>query len=102
MVGVNVNVNVGGMYEEESRGNRLLSPDNQRLVLIGHKAPPPMFRKDGQPKDAGATSSTRPSASTSGFAGKGGGKSFGKGCMQVHSTATLGLCCRSSYRCRRS
>ena len=65
---------VGGMYDEESRGNRVLerarlSPENQRLVLIGaaydlrfdviveslcmsfpeHKAAPQVFGRDGTP-----------------------------------------------------
>ena len=69
-----VGVNVEGMYDDESRGNRLLersrlSPENQRLALIGsryslnfdaileslcmsfpeHKQAPPLFGKDGTP-----------------------------------------------------
>ena len=69
-----VGVNVEGMYDDESRGNRLLersrlSPENQRLALIGsryslnfdaileslcmsfpeHKHAPPLFGKDGTP-----------------------------------------------------
>ncbi|CAK9043953.1 Protein NO VEIN (Protein EMBRYO DEFECTIVE 2597) [Durusdinium trenchii] len=67
-----VSVDIRGMYDDESRGNRLLersrlSPENQRLVLIGsaynlayeaiveslcmsfpeHKSPPQLFGKDG-------------------------------------------------------
>ena len=69
-----VGVSVHAMYDDESRGNRLLersrlSPENQRLALIGsrynlsfdaileslcmsfpeHKQPPPLFGKDGTP-----------------------------------------------------
>ena len=69
-----VGVSVGGMYDEESRGNRVLerarlSPENQRLVLIGaaydlrfdviveslcmsfpeHKTAPQVFGRDGTP-----------------------------------------------------
>lgn len=85
-----VSVDVKGMYDEESRGNRLLersrlSPENQRLVLIGagynlayssiceslcmsfpeHKAPPQLFGKDGQPIKARFTGSPNSAASSS-------------------------------------
>ena len=90
-----VAVDVSGMYDSESRGNRLLersriSPENQRLVLIGsgykltyesiveslcmsfpeHKPPLQLFGKDGQPIKAKfspstSSSSTSSSASTS-------------------------------------
>ena len=106
-----VGVNVSGMYDEESRGNRLLersrlSPDNQRLVLIGsaynlgfipiseslcmsfpeHKPPPPLFGRDGQPLQnrrdrpgftAGSGSSASASSSPS-SSGNYGGKAYGK------------------------
>ena len=81
-----VGVNVDGMYDDESRGNRLLerarlSPENQRLTLIGarydlsfqaisdslclsfpeHKQAPPLFGKDGTP----IRSLTKPSSFSS-------------------------------------
>eukprot|EP00435_Cladocopium_sp_Y103_P063501 s670_g25.t1 len=85
-----VGVSVHAMYDDESRGNRLLerarlSPENQRLALIGsrynltfdaileslcmsfpeHKQPPPLFGKDGTPiRTMGKTSSFSPSTST--------------------------------------
>lgn len=81
-----VGVSVEGMYDDESRGNRLLersrlSPENQRLALIGsryslnfeaileslcmsfpeHKQAPPLFGKDGTP----IRSMTKPSSFSS-------------------------------------
>lgn len=108
-----VNVNVGGMYDSESKGSRLLdrsrlSPENQRLVLIGtaynlefnaiqeslcmsfpeHKPPPPLFGKDGQPiktfrrensqASGSSSSSSTSTASSAASKGKGKGKNFGK------------------------
>ena len=105
-----VSVDIRGMYDDESRGNRLLersrlSPENQRLVLIGsaynlayeaiveslcmsfpeHKSPPQLFGKDGQPIKArqsftspSTSSTTSTSSSSSSFKGKGKGKGFGK------------------------
>ena len=105
-----VSVDVRGMYDEESRGNRLLersrlSPENQRLVLIGsgynlsyssiceslcmsfpeHKPPAQLFGKDGQPiksrqfgSQGSSASSSSASTTTSSSFTKGKGKGKGK------------------------
>ncbi|CAK9042430.1 unnamed protein product [Durusdinium trenchii] len=104
-----VSVDVRGMYDEESRGNRLLErsrlpPENQRLVLIGagynlsysamceslcmsfpeHKPPPQLFGKDGQPiksRQFGnpGSSASSSSASTTTSSSFTKGKGKGKG-----------------------
>ena len=103
-----VDISVGGMYVEESRGNRVLerarlSPENQRLVLIGaaydlrfdviveslcvsfpeQKPAPQVFGRDGTPlrlqgKSVSGQSSS-PSSSSSFSKRMEKGKSKGKG-----------------------
>lgn len=88
-----VDIKVCGMYDDDSRGNRLLersrlSPENARLVLIGssyslsfdsiceslcmsfpeHKPPPALFGKDGQlikPRQGFQSTSSSSSSSSS-------------------------------------